>query len=190
MLQGIGTLRYWEAAVGGTPLYPDAVKMVVADFGGVFGTPLGQTLRDWCTQRGWLLAWALGAAGQNVQAEWFGQPPIYALFNQRSLDPVVAAAASVANVSALTTPAIQTEFDELWVFIENYRATHPPPPPVPGDPIPPPQFNATVITYWFEQQPKELLVQQLTGAHDCGRQAADNCVGTLAFDGSCVCYTT
>ena len=138
MLQGIGTLRYWEAAVGGTPLYPDAVKMVVADFGGVFGTLLGQTLRDWCTQRGWLLTWALGAAGQNVQAEWFGQPPIYALFNQRSLDPVVAAAASVANVSALTTPAIQTEFDELWVFIENYRATHPPPPPVPGDPIPPP----------------------------------------------------
>ena len=175
--------------MGGTPLYPHAVKMVIAGLASLFGTPLGQTLRDWCAQRGWLLTWALGAAGQSVQAEWFGQPPIYALFNQRSLDPVVAAAASVANVSALTTSAVQIEFDKLWEFIENYRATHPPHAPTPGSPIPPPQFNVSVITYWFENQPKGLLIQQLTGTHDCGAQAADTCVGTLASDGSCVCYT-
>ena len=77
----------------------------------------------------------------------FGQPPIYALFNQRTLDPIAAAAiATVANVSAITTPAVQSEFGKLWGFIENYRATHPPhPPPAGGSPIPPPQFNVSVV---------------------------------------------
>eukprot|EP01047_Picozoa_sp_COSAG01_P033281 COSAG01_NODE_2442_length_7689_cov_89.459289_9_plen_183_part_00 len=178
--------------MGGTPLYPEAVKLVIGDFGNLFGTPLGQTLRDWCVSRGWLLVWALGAAGQNVQAEWFGQPPIYSLFNQRTLDPIAAAAAasSVANVSALTTPAIQSQFGQLWGFIEQYRETHPPPPPPPGagNPIAPPHFNASVITYWFQHQPKGLLLKQLTGTDDCGAGAADRCVGTLVSGSSCVCY--
>lgn len=179
--------------MGGTPLYPHAIKMVIGDFGGLFGTPLGQTLREWCIQRGWVLVWALGAAGQNVQAEWFGNPPIYSLFNQRTLDPIVLAAASVsvANVSALATPAVESAFGKLWGFIENYRATHPPPPPNPASPVHQPQFNVSVITYWFESQPKGLLLEQLTGGHDCGGDGAavaDRCVGTLASDGSCVCY--
>ena len=193
-VSGIGTLHYWEAAVGATPLYPDAIKMVIGDFAGLFGTPLGQTLRDWCVQRGWVLVWALGAAGQNVQAEWFGQPPIYALFNQRMLDPIALAATSVGNVSALTTPAVRSHFGELWGFVENYRSSHPPPPPTPGDPVPPPEFNATVFTYWFEKQPPGLLVKQLKGADKlaCGGGAGveDRCVGTLASDGRCVCYST
>ena len=91
------------------------MKFVIGDFGSLFGTPLGQTLRDWCVSRGWLLVWALGAAGQNVQAEWFGKPPIYSLFNQRSLDPIAAAAVgNIGNISSLTTLAIQSQFGQLW----------------------------------------------------------------------------
>ena len=69
-LTGIETLHYWEAAVGGTPVYPQAVKMIIGDFAELFGTPRGQALREWCIQRKWVLAWALGAAGQSVMAEW------------------------------------------------------------------------------------------------------------------------
>ena len=174
--------------MGGTPLYPDAVKFVIGDFGSLFGTPLGQTLRDWCISRGWLLVWALGAAGQNVQAEWFGEPPIYSLFNQRTLDPIVAASVPVGNVSNLTTMAIQSQFGQLWGFIEKYREMHPPAPPPAGVPIPPPPFNVSVITYWYANQPKGLLLEQLTGAHACGVEATDWCVGTLVATGRCVCY--
>lgn len=107
--------------------------------------------------------------------------------NQRTLDPAVLAASTVSNASALTTPAIVTKFEALWNFVENYRETHsPPPPPVPPTPIPPPEFNVSVFTYWFQNQPKELLVASLTGADICGEQAADRCVGTLA-NGACVC---
>ena len=189
-VSGEGTLRYWEAVVGGAPLYPDGIKFVIGNFPELFGTPGGQQLRDWCISRGWVLIWALGAAGQNVQAEWFGQPPTYALFNQRTLDPIVLAATTVGNVSSITTTAIQSKFGQLWGFIENYRETHAPAKPVPGNPIPPPEFNVSVYTYWFENQPKGLLVAPLTGSHGCGDDAADQCVGTLASDESCVCYTT
>ena len=63
--------------------------MIIGDFPTLFGTPQGQQLREWCIQRNWVLIWALAASGQSVMAEWFGQPPIHALFNQRTLDPQV-----------------------------------------------------------------------------------------------------
>ena len=46
-LTGEGTLRYWEASVGGTPLYPSAIKFVIGNFPDLFGTPAGQVLREW-----------------------------------------------------------------------------------------------------------------------------------------------
>ena len=92
---------------------------IIGDFAELFGTPRGQILREWCIQRKWVLTWALGAAGQSVMAEWFGQPPIHALFSQRALDPQVLGATSVANVSDLTSAAVISKFDQLWGFIEN-----------------------------------------------------------------------
>jgi hypothetical protein len=84
--------------------------------------------------------------------------------------------------------SIQSQFDQLWGVIEQYRAAHPPhpPPEAEGPSIPPPQFNVSVIT--TGSRASRQLVGQVTGGHDCGAGAADRCVGTLVSDGSCVCY--
>lgn len=50
---------YTEAALFG-PLTTDDVKLLAADFAGLFGTKQGQELKDFCVRRGLPLAWGLG----------------------------------------------------------------------------------------------------------------------------------
>ncbi len=49
-----------EANLVGTPIYPTAIKFVLASYPYLFGTQQGEELRAWCTERKWPLVWFLG----------------------------------------------------------------------------------------------------------------------------------
>ena len=52
-----GASPYYEANILGTAKYPDALKMVIADFATLFGSERGEDLRTYCQANGWVLAW-------------------------------------------------------------------------------------------------------------------------------------
>jgi hypothetical protein len=58
-------------------------QMLVGSFAALFGSAEGARLQRWCRARGWVLAWALGAAAGG------GYSPGAALYANRSLDPLV-----------------------------------------------------------------------------------------------------
>ena len=51
---------YWEANTVGRLPYPTSVAMVIGSYAELFGSTLGDELRELCIRWGWPLAWALG----------------------------------------------------------------------------------------------------------------------------------
>ena len=60
LIQTSSWCRYWEANTVGRLPYPASVTMVIGSYAELFGSTLGQELRELCTRWGWPLAWALG----------------------------------------------------------------------------------------------------------------------------------
>jgi hypothetical protein len=52
-------MRYIEADIAGIVPFPTGVKMIVASFPALFGTPAGKQLQQWCAANKWPLSWAL-----------------------------------------------------------------------------------------------------------------------------------
>ena len=65
-------MSYWESDIVGNVIYDPArpvVKMIVASWSDHFATPVAETLREWCIERKWALAWSLGPmCAQNTTA--------------------------------------------------------------------------------------------------------------------------
>ena len=46
-------MTFWEADIAAAPLFPDGIKLIVADAVELFGTPLGEQLQATCINWGW-----------------------------------------------------------------------------------------------------------------------------------------
>ena len=155
------------------------IKMLIGSFPLLFGQPLGRRLQDWCTQRGWVLLWALGnwivpdAAGRDSTNAY--------LMGNRSIDPAVFGHTSASHNLSLssTVPA----FEALWAQAEKALLINATTPPGTGLTV----MNASVASALWGQLPKALGVELLGG-----RSCSDNhaCVGVQRSGGRrCVCYS-
>eukprot|EP00039_Didymoeca_costata_P015210 m.254668 g.254668 ORF g.254668 m.254668 type:complete len:508 (+) comp16176_c0_seq1:191-1714(+) len=153
---------YFEADLVGNPWLPESIKFVMASVPELFGTSLGQEIRNWCQQKKWVLVWALGMnAGKQHLRSFKG--------NQRLLDP-----ATVTNVVNASIAGSLSQFDSVWneaLGVRNYS-----------------QPSNETIAAWYEKASSIVgpggCVQPLNG-NSC--EKPDMCVGTND-NNECVCY--
>eukprot|EP01052_Picozoa_sp_SAG31_P030009 SAG31_NODE_3039_length_4757_cov_2.892228_3_plen_145_part_00 len=107
-------MGFVEADVAGQLVFPQAVKLIVADVVQLFGTPVGTALRMLCVKNGWALAWALQSDYRDSKG---GRTPVE-LLPLRIVDPMVAAR-STLNIT-VTTSLIEV-FKHLWISANSTR---------------------------------------------------------------------
>jgi hypothetical protein len=112
------TLMYTEAGLLG-PLRPRDMKLLVASFPSVFGTPDAQVLRAFCARHGVPLAWAL-SSGESWDAEQIQKStmPEWMPFS-RFADPVGGARMLDPASWHLTNATAPTIATKIWAFIET-----------------------------------------------------------------------
>ena len=148
---------FWEADIAGAPLFPEGIKMIVADAVELFGTPLGTQLQDTCMKWGWPLAWSLSTD----QGGGALLPPEY--LPLRALDVKVMAKTSL---NATVTNADQTAWAAAWTRANATR----------------PDWRKLWETIW-EVTPPTLQARGVR-AYDC---ADSDCVGVSIVNQKCIC---
>ena len=175
-------MTFWEADIAGTPLFPEGVKLFVADTELLFGTADGEALQLICIKWGWVLAWASGAGDtqQQLQASLrsSAQPaPASSTDRLRIIDPIVAHDSrrlqnrvATADVNVTVSASALAGFRNAWNTANATRAK--------GGP------GALWEALWGEVPPR-LRVMGTMRAGLCAD--ADACIGADEH-GDCVCY--
>lgn len=171
---------YTEAAVFG-PLAVSDLKLLVADFAGIFGTEEGKATRDFCKRHRLPLAWGLGAASiwPEVEARsliWlpFEDIELWPAGRARLMDPQAGWPHTNITREDKSEDAV---WEEVWAELFAARAN--------GAKVPRAQF----IAWWTRLQAAAAAVTPL-GAEDCA--SSDLCFGTFRTkSGSidCACRT-
>ena len=146
--------------------------MVIGTFPELFGTAHGTALQRWCTERGWVLVWALGpnvpGGGSIPNAGISGPPVAVDARSTRALDPTVFVHSSASRNSSMSAATSQS-FLRIWGEMSGRDAAK----------TPPAQYEL-----WFGKLPPALAVRGLL-AGDCADPSS--CIGTRQ-GGHCVCY--
>jgi len=167
-ITGIQTVRYLESDILGNVRVNPGVKFVIGHFMGLFGSPLGLELQQWCLESGRLLVWALGADVLSMSDPRIANMS-FAL-NQRTLDPVV------AQEQANATQTDVAQWLSLWDEAKETRGQD-------NTPLSPQQAKKL----WDQLTKTQTTLAPLT-AQSCAE--FDRCVGVSVKSGDCVCYTS
>ena len=155
---------YFEAAVVGTPRFPEGVHFIVGAFPDLFGTGVGLALQRWCVQHGWLLLWALGKNGAS-SGVFKGA--------RRLVDPTVAGQIQHSNLPPEAIAASTAGFATAW------KAAAAAQPPLPTD-------KASEL---WAQAAKGVAPQLRVEPVMAGKcETPDSCVGVQVGSNACVCY--
>eukprot|EP00041_Stephanoeca_diplocostata_P014363 m.260089 g.260089 ORF g.260089 m.260089 type:complete len:538 (+) comp19674_c0_seq5:191-1804(+) len=161
-------LKYWEANILGAAKFPDTVQFIIGHFPTLFGSALGDALREWCERRGWVLVWALGVPRPvhgSMDDHWTTPLP----YNRRVLDAVVLRRVAVVNATEIASESAVDAFSQQWEEVSRTRAA--------GSA---PQVN---WTHAFAKLPPVLAVEPIT-AGDCAEVGGpDQCVGVRTLPG-------
>eukprot|EP00041_Stephanoeca_diplocostata_P014362 m.260083 g.260083 ORF g.260083 m.260083 type:complete len:254 (+) comp19674_c0_seq4:137-898(+) len=106
-------LKYWEANILGAAKFPDTVQFIIGHFPTLFGSALGDALREWCERRGWVLVWALGVPRPvhgSMDDHWTTPLP----YNRRVLDAVVLRRVAVVNATEIASESAVDAFSQQW----------------------------------------------------------------------------
>jgi len=155
---------YFEAAVVGTPRFPEGVHFVVGAFPDLFGTGVGLALRKWCVQHGWLLLWALGKNGAS-HGKFRG--------HSRIVDPTVADQIKRSDLPPEAIAASTAGFAAAW------KAAAAAQPPLPTD-------KASELWAQAAKGVAPQLHVEPVMAGVC--ETPDSCVGVQVGSVACVCY--
>lgn len=182
LVEAMDLVKYWEAMPLTQLPFPSAVKMLIGNFPRLFGTDLGEQLRRWCQESGWVLLWTLGLNMDDFDPFFWDAPMLPDLFvaNQRLADPKVLAASSAAHNMSLDarSPAV-VSFQEAWSQVALVRTMAEAEHRI--------LSNSTWAEMWYDLSqalPDRLRLAPLR-AGSCAD--ADACVGTSPA-GHCVCY--
>ena len=171
---------YWESNLLANPRYPHAVKFVVGSMRGLFGdNDLGEKVRAWCVEQGWLLFWALGPNFANGYKDF--KPPYTFQGKKRIMDAVVAknlqkrAVGPRVNVSL--PASVVSNFTDVWATAAAARSASTP------------VTNATVLSWWQDlaHPARGMLGLQVEPLVAGACTAIGQCVGIKVVDGDCVC---
>ena len=100
-----------EPNLAGTIRYPDGVKLIVAELPSLFGTQLGERVRDFCKKWGFALLWGMGKNGKESDL----------VLNRRLLDvPALSHSTVGHNLSVSAVSA--TAFAKAWDAANSSRA--------------------------------------------------------------------
>ena len=152
---------YYEANILGTAKYPEALKMVIADFATLFGSERGKTLRTYCQANGWVLAWTHPTVTRQ----------------QRMLDAAVVVPNTTAarNLTDADRVSSLQYVSQLWEAVAGNRSLKFP--------------SVTQWDRWWghwEEASPSMFVDMVK-VYDCAD--VDQCVGVLPhYNNSCVCY--
>jgi hypothetical protein len=92
-------MTFIEADLAGNVLFPNGVKLLVADAVELFGTDLGVQMQTLCIKWGWVLAWSLQP---DLKVEYI---------SQRIADPTVLVH---TRANATVDPDTQAAFGRVW----------------------------------------------------------------------------
>ena len=151
------------------------IKMLIGTFGNIWGTELGNQVREWAISHEWTLAWAYNpemsfrcgpAGGPKCQVPAnFTQG--FDRANRRILDPFVL---QHINVNATATDGDRKDFVELWL---SFNVTD----------MSKEAVGAAWATFEERFEGSKLSVEPLY----YGACANDDCVGVTVLDRDCVC---
>lgn len=182
--------HYWEANVLGTPLFPDAVLLVLGDFSVLFGTDDGMRLQALCNKWGWALVWALGPNLNRIVDEGSTYTGNYTFAgNKRLLDPLAlaagkaggtaSAACNMSEIGKRSADIFQQHWDRIDAARKAREANTSYPFPAPRE-----------LEQWWSALAQELgaslRVEPLRAASCADVQ---RCFG-VNWAGDCVCYDT
>ena len=133
--------------------------MLVGSFAKLFGRDDGRRLQAWCKKEGWVLAWALGAAGgedENPNQHHRDSQTMAAPYANRTLDlQVLPHTAAIHNMTVSSQD--RDAFERLWRKVGravNASMQMPPRPPVP--PVPHNSSNHTKPPGPFPPAPRQI----------------------------------
>lgn len=168
--------QYPEANPALTLTYPGSVRLQIASFDQLFGTPEGESLRNWCAAQGWVLAWAPD------QLYGYHKEPPGALYpsKERLLDPAALAVATMVK-GVVIPPAATASFDKRWSDVNATRAKGMAPQELHEF------LNGQWLQLWDAASPSLAAEPATVAACPNVQHGASSCAGVLSSSRRCLC---
>eukprot|EP01062_Namystynia_karyoxenos_P006057 TRINITY_DN1211_c0_g1_i1.p1 TRINITY_DN1211_c0_g1~~TRINITY_DN1211_c0_g1_i1.p1 ORF type:complete len:492 (+),score=83.03 TRINITY_DN1211_c0_g1_i1:80-1477(+) len=162
----LATGEYWETDIAMNPMYPYGVRFIIGSVLSLFGTSVGQRLRDLCIANNWPLVWAHG--GRNQGPDIPGST-LHGPLNMRVMDPEVLLRINVQSnaTSGRGFSEARSAFAEVWKQAPRLHPT-----------------NSTWTALWPVTGRTVLSVAPLS-VSACGD--TNLCVAVRPLDGRCIC---